>query len=111
MVTELARISFWPEEAGHHLCSGIEGEDVTYREDGVQPGAEDNYSGGVALPIDTAGLAISGLPTQWVPVAPDDRGAVFRVHLPAGPRHVRAHFSSSKGFNSSAYYVYVRRAT
>ena len=99
----------WPEEAGHRLCGGIEGDDVTYREDGVQPGAEGNYSGGVALDIDTACLAVSGCPNQWVSVNDDDRGAVIRMHLPIGQRHIRAQFSSSTGFYSSAYYVYVKR--
>jgi hypothetical protein len=31
------------------------------------------------------------------------------MKLPAGPRHVRAQFSATAGFYSSAYYVYVRR--
>lgn len=99
----------WPEESGHRLCGAIEGEDVVYRKDGISPGAESSYSGSVALDIDTAGLAISEFQEQWVPVDPDARGAVIRMHLPAGPRHVRARFSSSTGFNTSAYYVYVRR--
>ena len=89
--------------------AGIEGDDVTYREDGIMPGREGSYSGGVALDIDTAGLSISGFKEQWVAVRPEDRGAVFRMHLPAGPRHVRARFSSSAGLNTAAYYVYVRR--
>ena len=101
----------WPEEAGHRVCGGIEGEDVTYRKDGIQPGAERFYCGGVALALDTAGLAVSGLSEQCVSVGPDARGAVIRMHLPAGPRHVRAQFSSSGGFYSSAYYVYVRRVS
>jgi len=99
----------WPEEAGHRVRGTIEGDDVTYREDGIQPGAEGTYSGGVALDIDTAGVNVSGLPTKWVSVSPDDRGAVIRMHLPAGPRRVRAQFSSANGFFTSAYYVYVRR--
>lgn len=38
------------------------------------------------------------------------KGAIFRMKLPAGPRHLRAQFSASApGFYSSAYYVYVRR--
>jgi arylsulfatase A-like enzyme len=99
----------WPDEAGHRVRGGIEGKDVSFREDGIEPGRETLYSGGVALDIDTAGLFISGFPEQWVSVAPDDRGIAIRMHLPAGPRHVRAQFASSSGFYSSAYYVYVRR--
>jgi len=101
----------WPEEAGHCIQSGIEGSDMGYYEAGVQAGrGENSYSGGVALDIDTAGLFVSGLPEKWVDVAPEDRGAVIRMALPAGPRHLRAQFSAAApGFYSSAYYVYVRR--
>jgi arylsulfatase A-like enzyme len=101
----------WPEEAGHRVQGGIEGADIDYYEEGVQPGrGENSYSGGVALAIDTAGLLISGFPEKWIPVGPEDRGAVIRMHLPAGPRHLRAQFSAAaSGFYSSAYYVYVRR--
>ncbi|MFT5239480.1 MAG: arylsulfatase A-like enzyme [Kiritimatiellia bacterium] len=99
----------WPDEAGHRVCGGIEGEDVVYRKDGIQPGREGTYSGGTALNIDTAGLFVSGFPEQWVSVKPDDRGTVIRATLPVGERNVRAQFSSSTGFYSSAYYVYVRR--
>jgi len=99
----------WPEEAGHRVRGGIEGADVAIREDGIQPGAEKWYRGGVALDVDTAGLTVSGRPTLWQPVRPDDRAAVFRLHLPAGPRQVRAQFSAADGFSSTAYYVYVRR--
>jgi len=101
----------WPEEAGHKVQSGIEGSDTGYYEAGVQPGrGEHSYSGGVALNIDTAGLFISGLPEQWTDVGPEDTGAIFRMKLPAGPRHLRAQFSAAApGFYSSAYYVYVRR--
>ncbi|TFG68112.1 MAG: N-acetylgalactosamine-4-sulfatase [Anaerolineales bacterium] len=99
----------WPEEAGHRVRGSIEGEDVCFREDGIEPGMEFFYSGGVALDIDTAGLWVSGFPEQWAPVSPEDRGALIRMNLPAGPRHVRAQFASSSGFYSSAYYVYVRR--
>lgn len=101
----------WPEEAGHKVQSGIEGADVTYYEEGVQPGrGAVSYSGGVALDIDTAGLFISGFPERWTNVGPEDQGAVFRMKLPAGARHLRAQFSAAApGFYSSAYYVYVRR--
>ena len=115
MVEEEGKYEFelrrWPEEAGHCIQDGIEGSDTGYYEEGVQPGrGETSYSGGVALEIDTAGLDISGLPTQWVDVGPNDNSAVIRTHLPVGPRHVRAQFSSShSGFYSAAYYVYVRR--
>jgi arylsulfatase A-like enzyme len=100
----------WPAEAGHEVRSGIEGSDVGYHAEGIQPGSEVNYSGGEALDIDAAGLFISGFPEQWKDVGPADKGAVFRMTLPAGPCHVRAQFSSAAtGYYASAYYVYARR--
>jgi len=100
----------WPEEAGHFVRSGIEGADVPYDAAGIEPGREDRYAGGVALDIETAGLFISGFPEQWTDVRSGDRGAVFRMTLPAGPRRLRVQFSSAaSGFYSSAYYVYARR--
>lgn len=101
----------WPEEAGHCVQSGIDGSDTGYYEEGIMPSPGKNtYSGGVALSIDTAGLLISGFPEQWADVGPKDCGVIFRMQLPAGPRHLRTQFSSAApGFYSSAYYVYVRR--
>ena len=99
----------WPDEAGHRVRSGIEGDDVVFREDGIAADEVHRYSGGVALDIDSAGLFVSGLPEKWASVSPEDRGAIIRLKLPAGPCHVRAQFSSASGFYSSAYYVYVRR--
>lgn len=101
----------WPEEAGHRVRGGIEGEDVIFYKDGILPEYEDSYSGGVALDIDSASLSVSGYPTQWIDVKPEDHGAVIRMKLPSGPRHIRAQFSSAEGFYSSAYYVYVKRVS
>ena len=99
----------WPQEAGHKIAGGIEGEDVEFFREGIAPGAEDLYSGGTALNFDTASLSISSLPQQCVEVGPGDAGATFRVTLEPGPRHVRAVFSNCSGRYCSAYYVYVRR--
>jgi len=99
----------WPQEAGHSITGGIEGEDVEFCREGIAPGAEGLYSGGKALGFDTASLRVSGMAQQSVAVDPGDAGATFRVHLEPGPRHLRAVFSSCSGMYCSAYYVYVRR--
>jgi len=99
----------WPREAGHTVAGGIRGGDIGFRRDGIAPGAEDLYSGGKAVGYNAASLDLSGLPQMTVAVSPGDLGAVFRVSLPRGPRHVRAQFSHCAGAYSSAYYVYVRR--
>jgi arylsulfatase A-like enzyme len=100
----------WPDEAGHAVGSGIEGCDVPIFEAGVQPNCMSTYRDGKALAIDNAGLFVSGFPEQWVCVQPEDQRTTFRIHLPQGPRHVRAQFTASAtGYYSAAYYVYVRR--
>ncbi len=99
----------WPVEVGHRIRGGIEGEDVEYRKDDIEPGAAGYYSGGKVLNYDTATLSVSGLPGQCATVSPDDRGAVIRLRLPVGLRQVRAQFSSTGWEYCSAYCVYVRR--
>jgi hypothetical protein len=99
----------WPREAGHRVAGGIEGPDVTFCEDGIAPGAESFYQGGVELGIDQATVLVSGGIRETVDVSPEDRSAVVRLELPEGPQHLRAIFSGSTGFVCSAYYAHVRR--
>jgi arylsulfatase A-like enzyme len=99
----------WPKEAGHAVAGGIQGPDVSFRCDGIAPGAEDLYTGGTAVAFNAACLDITGLPQLCAPVSPRDGGVVFRLALPRGPRHVRAQFSQCAGAYCSAYYLYVRR--
>jgi len=48
-------------------------------------------------------------PLRIVNVKPENVGAIIRMKLPAGPRHIRAQFSTADGsFFSSVYYLYVR---
>jgi arylsulfatase A-like enzyme len=99
----------WPSEAGHAIRSGIEGDDVEWYREGVQPGSEGLYTGGEALPFTLACLRISGLKQESAEVAESENAARFRVNLSAGRRHLRAYFQDPHGLMSSAYYVYVRR--
>ncbi|MCP5433319.1 MAG: arylsulfatase [Alphaproteobacteria bacterium] len=99
----------WPVESGHGVADGIDGRDVEIDLEGLQPGAEDWFEGGRALPIDAAVLDISGLAQQHCALGPDAACASFRVALPEGPRRLRARFTSANGYYASAYYVYVRR--
>jgi hypothetical protein len=99
----------WPSEAGHAIRFGIEGDDVEWYREGVQPGSEGLYTGGEALPFTLACLRISGLKQESAEVAESENAARFRVNLSAGRRHLRAYFQDPHGLMSSAYYVYVRR--
>ncbi len=98
----------WPQEAGHLLKAGIEGDDVPYREDGIEPDTERCYSGGEALNFDTATLKLSGLPRQELDIGKDDEQVTFRMKLKRGSYHLRADFSGAGGEHMAAYYVYVR---
>ncbi len=100
----------WPEEAGHRVTAGIDGDDVDWRQDGfVQPGAERLYTGGKALPFETACLSISGRPKLCTDIAADAPGAEIKAELKQGNYHVRAQFCNAHGLYCSAYYVYVKR--
>jgi hypothetical protein len=99
----------WPREAGHRLTGGIDGEDVTFRADGIAPGAEYYYSGGVALDLDTATVMLDGGVRESVPISANDEAAVIELDLEPGPRHLRAILSNAEGDYRSAYYVHVRR--
>jgi len=98
----------WPEEAGHPVAGGIEGEDVAIDAAGIAPGAEGWYRGGAALAFDTATLSIDDRPRHEKPVAGGDAAVTFHVPLERGRHHLRARFSSAAGAHMSAYYVQVR---
>jgi hypothetical protein len=102
----------WPKEAGHAVTAGIDGDDVEFRRDAIEPGSEGYYTGGVALAADVAVLDIPGFPQQSAPVEAEDRGVKLTLRLPRGPKHLRARFASCDGrLAMSAYYVYVRRVS
>ena len=86
------------------------GDDIEFNHDGIAPGSEKFYSGGVALPINLAILEITGAPQQTCEVREGDEAARMRISLERGHRHLRARFAACNGsLYSSAYYVYVRK--
>ncbi|MCK5801267.1 MAG: arylsulfatase, partial [Lentisphaeria bacterium] len=100
----------WPREAGHAIRDGIEGDDVVFRRDAISENAWMHYTGGEALPIDMAVLAIEGLPQQDVEIEDGQDGAIFTIRLERGPLHLRAFFANRGGGRTlSPYYVYARR--
>ncbi len=103
------RMRRWPAEAGHAVTAGIDGEDVEFRKDGIQPDCEDWYCGGQALAFDTATLMIDELPRHEQPVENAQTEVCFRVPLTAGRHHVQARFSNAAGLYMAAYYVHVKR--
>ncbi len=98
----------WPVESGHAVAAGIDGDDVPFRRDGIMPGCENWYSGGAALPFDTATLQIDDLPRDELPVAEDCEEVRFQVPLTMGRHRIQARFSSASGLCMAAYYVTVR---
>jgi hypothetical protein len=64
----------------------------------------------VALPIAQARLKI-GRFDRTIKLQPEDREAVFRTELPAGPTTLESWFLDAAGENLlSAYYAYVERS-
>lgn len=100
----------WPREAGHAIVDGIEGDDVIWDRDGVQPSAQHYYTGGRSIAYDQATVIVDEAYRHEQHVIADDDAALLRVSLEAGPHRVRALFSSAAGEYCSAYYVYVRKA-
>ncbi len=68
------------------------------------------WGGGVALPVQRAGIAIAG-EEAWTEVGPEDKGAVFELEIPAGGTHLQTWFELEGGGALGAYYVYIEKVT
>lgn len=100
----------WPEEAGHPIMSGIDGDDVAWRRDWIADWCWRYYTGGKALPIRQAELTIQGLKTTQ-DVFTGDTASVFTVRLEPGPTQLYACFkggTEDEPLSVGAYYVTVR---
>ncbi len=100
----------WPAEAGHALRAGVEGDDVAFRREAISQADWGWYSGGAALPIETARLEIEGRDSIAVSVTDADTAAVLCLDLSAGAHRLRAWFTGPDGLMQSPYYVEIRRA-
>lgn len=93
----------WPGEEGAAIASGLPGgEPVPIGQLTVDSG----WGGGVALPVERAGIAIAG---QRAAAAVDPTAAEvdFTLQLPAGPAHLHTWLALADGQQLGAYYVYV----
>jgi len=100
----------WPREVDRPLVAGIEGDDVAWRRDAIHETAWGHYTGGKALPLTEARLKV-GDQEHVRPISVDDTGAMFDVHLPAGPTHLQTWLTDGADLCVGAYYVYVRRVS
>ncbi len=99
----------WPAEAGHELRAGLEGDDVPFRRDAINPADWRTYTGGAALAITGARLEIEGAPAQHVTIDETASAAIFRLQLAAGPGALRAAFITESGAQLAPYYVSAQR--
>ena len=99
----------WPEDAGYALDAGIDGDDVEWRRDAIQEQHAAHYSGGVALPIGWAALAVGG-GSHHLETPSGETAAVFEVSLQAGPDRLSAAFHDRVERTIGSYYVTVRPA-
>lgn len=99
----------WPKEINYNICQGItdENPDVVFDEEGIQPGKEKNYKGGVALNITSAHLQIQEYNLEHA-VTKDDRDIEFEVNLEKGPCTMKAWFGADK-VKYPVYYLYVNK--
>lgn len=112
----------WPEEAGHALAEGIEGDDIDWRPEWIAAEWHHWYRGGVALPLRSAELELvgessarSGRPLPRLrgirrrrQLTPGAREARFELRLPGGDFRLHARFRGDEGLRVGAYYVLVR---
>ena len=124
-VTRAGRYRFalrrWPEDAGHALQEGIDGDDIAWQKDWIAPEWWGWYRGGAALPISAAELEIwaegseragrhpprlrGSRRRQAIPVGA--REALFELRLPRGDYRLCARFLG-EGLRLGAYYVRVK---
>ena len=98
----------WPEEAGHKISSGIDGDDVEWRKDCVMEAWHKLYSGGTALDIRWARITLGGQ-MHHREVGPEDVSATFDINLKPGNDHLYAAFFDHEERTIAPYYVYVRK--
>ena len=99
----------WPEDAGHALDAGIDGDDVEWRRDAIQERHAPHYRGGVALAIGRAALTVGGR-SYHQETSPGDTAAVFEVSLAAGTDQLSAAFHDRGERTIGSYYVTIRPA-
>ena len=111
----------WPEDAGHALAAGIDGDDVPWRAEWIAPEWHHWYRGGAALPLRSAELELQAethpktdrpLPLlrgsrRRQPLTPGATEALFQLHLPVGDYRLHARFLGEGGLRVGAYYVRV----
>ena len=114
------RLRRWPEDAGHALSAGIEGDDIAWWPDWIAEEWHHWYRGGAALPIDRAELEIraesatrSGRPPPLLrgsrrrqATLPGATEATFHLHLPPGDYRLFTRFQG-ENLRLGAYYVRV----
>ncbi len=98
----------WPSEAGHRIAAGIDGDDVEWRRDCIQPENYPHYTGGVAMDIQWAQVTIGGQ-TYHREIDPAADRVVFELTLKPGQDHLVAAFHDGREMTIAPYYVYIRR--
>lgn len=98
----------WPKESGIAITGKPDPtNDVEWDKKGVQPGRENAYTGGRAIDIQSAVVAV-GPRSATVEVKPDDQVVTVELDLPAGLTEFHANFITQDGERVGAYYATVR---
>lgn len=104
----------WPPETLYELTEGIDGNDGNWRQDVISKHFADRYSGGVALDLVRAQLAIEfndkqEVIQQAVDVIPNSVSSSFVVELPQGAIHISGFFYTSDEARRGAYYMLIKK--
>ncbi|AQQ70372.1 Arylsulfatase [Limihaloglobus sulfuriphilus] len=100
----------WPQESGHSLKEGFEGDDVQWRSDIIASEDYWLYRDGRAIDIVEAKLIING--KEYVKdVTEDKMSADFQLRLSKGPANLKTIFTLSDNTKLGAYYAYLTRIT
>ena len=98
----------WPAETDYALIDGIDGDDVPWRRDVIDPQEAHLYSGGNALDLRWAQVNIGGRDMQCELEA-DATSAKFEVELPEGEDKLFASFYGRGGEVRAPYYIYITK--
>ncbi|MDC7231656.1 MAG: arylsulfatase [Spirochaetales bacterium] len=111
----------WPEESGHKMTDGIDGDDVAFRRDAITERDWIYYTGGISLPVSKARIKI-GNHDLTTPVHSGESAASFELDLTAGETkmqtwlytgdddydaHSKLEDEESRKYVRGAYYVFV----
>lgn len=98
----------WPRSHERKIKEGIEGDDIEWNREGVQPGFEGLYTGGNALDIVSVEVSFDNEKVT-IPVDDGMHNVVYKTKLSKGNKHLKTIFVDEEGYKRVAYFVYAKK--